>query len=132
MKRKYSDWFKVDLHIHTDFSNKTKNKDYEGKFDLQVLKQKLINNVVKLFSLTDHNIINVKAYEDYYSSFVEGDPVLLLGCEFDIEVEQEDKSNKHYHTLLIFNEETTLKVQEVSDIIENHFFKKGKKKLKGV
>ena len=31
--KKYSDWFKVDLHIHTDWSKKTKTNDYQGNFD---------------------------------------------------------------------------------------------------
>ena len=65
MDNKYSDWFKVDLHIHTDYSNQTKTNDYDGTFDISVLKNKLIVNEVKLFSLTDHNIINSKAYEDW-------------------------------------------------------------------
>ena len=56
---KYSDWFKVDLHIHTDKSNFTKKNDYEGIFNIEVLKKKLIENDVKLFSLTDHNFINI-------------------------------------------------------------------------
>ena len=70
---KYSDWFKVDLHIHTDFSKKTKTNDYQGNFDISVLKNKLIENEVKLFSLTDHNIINTDAYINYYNTYQEGD-----------------------------------------------------------
>jgi predicted metal-dependent phosphoesterase TrpH len=67
----YSDWIKVDLHIHTDYSKKTKTNDYQGIFDIAVLKQKLIENDVKLFSMTDHNIINVEAYENYYTNYNE-------------------------------------------------------------
>ncbi|SHI86787.1 hypothetical protein [Algibacter luteus] len=125
MKNKYSDWFKVDLHIHTDFSNQTKPNDYDGTFDISVLKSKLIKNDVKLFSLTDHNIINSKAYEDYYNSFSEGDPILLVGCEFDIKVKQNDGSFLTYHTLLIFNENNTIKANEISNIIETHFATNG-------
>ena len=66
--KKFSDWFKVDLHIHSDFSKKTKTNDYQGNFDISILKNKLIENDVKLFSLTDHNIINVDAYKNYYSN----------------------------------------------------------------
>lgn len=121
--KKYSDWFKVDLHIHTDFSNKIKTNDYDGIFDLDVLKQKLIENDVKLFSLTDHNIINHDAYEKYYNGYQIGDPILLVGCEFDIRVEQNDKTFLTYHTILVFNENTTEKANELSSIIENHFNK---------
>ncbi len=125
MDKKYSDWFKVDLHIHTDFSNKTKQNDYDGTFDINILKEKLRENEVKLFSLTDHNIINTGAYEEYYNDYSNGDPVLLVGCEFDISVKQEDDTFLTYHTLLIFNEDSIEKVKELSTIIESHFEKKG-------
>jgi len=122
---KYSDWFKIDLHIHTDKSNLIKQNDYDGPFDIAVLKNKLIENNVKVFSLTDHNIINVEAYEDYYSNYIEGDPILYLGCEFDIKVQQVDGSFLTYHTLLIFNENTIEKVREINNLIENHFRSNG-------
>ncbi len=125
MNNKYSDWFKVDLHIHTDFSNHTKTNDYDGIFDLSILKSKLIENDVKLFSLTDHNIINSKAYEDYYNSYSDGDPILLVGCEFDIKVKQNDGTFLTYHTLLIFNEKNSVKANEISGKIETHFTDNG-------
>ena len=118
---KYSDWLKIDLHIHTDKSNLVKNHDYDGEFDLAVLKSKLIGNEVKIFSLTDHNIINVDAYCQYYDDFEEGDPILFVGCEFDIKVKQENGSDLTYHTLLIFNEKTKEKVHEINEVIERHF-----------
>ncbi len=34
--KKFSDWFKVDLHIHSDFSKKTKTNDYQGNFDISI------------------------------------------------------------------------------------------------
>ncbi|WP_027393204.1 PHP domain-containing protein [Aquimarina latercula] len=121
MNKIYSDWFKVDLHIHSDFSNKTKTNDYDGSFNIDTLKEKLIENEVRLFSLTDHNIVNAEAYKNYYDSFTDGDPVLLVGCEFDIKVKQDDDSLLTYHTLLIFDETTTKKANEIASIIENHF-----------
>jgi hypothetical protein len=119
--KKYSDWFKVDLHIHTDKSNLVKRNDYNGKFDIRILKQKLIENAVEIFSLTDHNIINTDAYREYFENYEDGDPLLYLGCEFDIAVEQFDKSVLTYHTLLIFNENTIEKVLEVNDKLETYF-----------
>lgn len=122
---KYSDWFKVDLHIHTNKSNFTKNNDYDGQFDVAVLKAKLIGNDVKLFSLTDHNIINVDAYKEYYYLKGDSDPNLLIGCEFDIKVDHGEEDFRTYHTLLIFNENTLEKVEEISKIIEDHFSDNG-------
>lgn len=121
MEKIYSDWFKVDLHIHTDFSNKTKTNDYDGNFEINTLKTKLIDNQVRLFSLTDHNIINSEAYKNYYENYSNGDPVLLIGCEFDIKVKQDDETFRTYHTLLIFNEKSIDKAEEIATIIEEHF-----------
>lgn len=121
---KYSDWFKVDLHIHTDFSKKTKTNDYQGNFDISVLKNKLIENNVKLFSLTDHNIINDDAYKNYYNAYQEGDPKLLIGCEFDIEVPESGK-NITYHSVIVFENDTVGDVDSISKKIENLFILKG-------
>ncbi|AWX44826.1 uncharacterized protein HME9304_01831 [Flagellimonas maritima] len=125
MSKIFSNWFKVDLHIHTDCSNVTKTNDYDGEFNLSTLKEKLVENEVKLFSLTDHNIINAECYKEYYQSWNEGDPVLIIGCEFDIEVLQDDGSLRTYHTLLIFDDSSIAMVDELSGLIEKHFTDKG-------
>ncbi|MFC3561185.1 hypothetical protein [Pedobacter jamesrossensis] len=119
----YSDWFKVDLHIHTDFSKKTKTNDYQGHFDINVLKQKLLDNDIKLFSLTDHNIINVDAYENYYTNFKAGDPELLIGCEFDIEV-PESGTPRTYHSVIIFDNNSIDDVKIISKKIEDLYIAK--------
>lgn len=121
---KYSDWLKIDLHIHTDFSKKTKTNDYQGHFDISTLKNKLIENDVKLFSLTDHNIINTEAYNNYYNSYKVGDPKLLIGCEFDIEV-PESGENKTYHSVIVFENESIEDVELISRKIEDLFSLKG-------
>ena len=118
--KKYSDWFKVDLHIHTDWSKKTKTNDYQGDFDIGTLKQKLIENEVKLFSMTDHNIINTEAYTKYYENYEEGDPLLLIGCEFDIEVPESGK-NTTYHSLIIFDKNSIEDVTTISEKVEKIF-----------
>lgn len=121
---KYSVWFKVDLHIHTDFSKKTKINDYQGDFDVEVLKQKLIENNVKLFSMTDHNIINVDAYKAYIDNYKEGDPKLLIGCEFDIEVPESNKTVT-YHSVIIFENDKIDDVVTISNKIEDLYSRKG-------
>ena len=118
--KKYSDWFKVDLHIHTDWSKETKINDYQGNFDIGTLKQKLIENEVKLFSMTDHNIINTEAYIKYYENYKEGDPQLLIGCEFDIEVPESGKSET-YHSLIIFDKNSIKDVTTISEKVEKIF-----------
>lgn len=121
MGNSYSDWLKIDLHIHTDKSKDTKEGDYNGTFSIDVLKAKLKENGVEIFSLTDHNIINVEAYRKYYSNYnKDEDPLLLLGIEFDIK-----GSDKNYHSLLIFNKNSTEDVSLISEKIEKKFQDKG-------
>lgn len=118
--KKYSDWLRIDLHIHTSKSKETKNGDYKGLFDVSTLKSKLVENEVQIFSLTDHNIINIEAYEDYYKDYSEIDPLLLVGVELDIEG---DKNT--YHSLLIFNAFTIDEVKEISTRLERKYSELG-------
>ena len=124
----YSDYFKCDLHIHTNYSSKTKTNDYKGNFELK----KLINKIsepqydIKLLSFTDHNIINVPVYEEYYSdkSLNIKDRCLLVGVELDIIVEdfllEKLKANlehtecdkKKYHSLIIFKSSNAKKLND--------------------
>jgi len=121
----FSDWLRIDLHIHTDMSKVTKEGDYKGIFSIDILKQKMIDNNVGIFSLTDHNIINVSAYNEYYSNCAPTDPLLLLGIELDIVVTMLDGSNKDYHSLLIFNVFSVEKMQDISSKLENAYTNKG-------
>jgi len=117
MSDSYSDWFRVDLHIHTDWSRKTKTGDYTGNFAVPVLYQKMTENEVLVFSLTDHNIINIDAYEEYYSTYSgEEHPLLLVGVELDIVVDS-DSSNT-YHTLIIFNLSSATGARRIHDALE--------------
>ena len=64
---KYSEWNKIDLHIHSKESNKVKDNDYEGnEYNADVLLEKLSNeeNKINIFSITDHNCLNKKLYKD--------------------------------------------------------------------
>lgn len=126
----YSDWQRIDLHIHTDKSRLTKDGDYEGIFSVDVLHTKLIENEVSIFSLTDHNIINIDVYEQYYSKYnAENDPLLLVGVELDIEKERETGDIKNYHTLLIFNISDIDGAKKINNALEDKFIKKGLSKM---
>lgn len=124
----YSDYFKCDLHIHTNYSSKTKTNDYKGDFELKKLITKISEPQydIKLFSFTDHNIINVPVYEEYYNdkSLNIKDRCLLVGVELDIIVEnfllEKLKSNfehtecdkKKYHSLIIFKSNNAKKLND--------------------
>jgi len=132
MQKKYSDWMKVDLHIHTDKSRETKENDYQGSFSVDTLKTKLRECQVEILSLTDHNIINANAYQDYYDNYSDGDPLLLLGVELDILVEN-NGSEKTYHSILLFNISGMEGVNRINNVLERRYATKGivdKKKRK--
>lgn len=114
MSKLYSDWLKIDLHIHTDFSKKTKNNDYRGVFCIDTLYNKLKEHDVSIFSLTDHNIVNLDAYKEYYEKYnSDTDPLLLAGVELDIL-----GSSTTYHSLLIFNCHDYDGVKAIHDSLE--------------
>lgn len=122
----YSDWLRIDLHIHTDKSNETKSGDYEGVFSVDILHSKLVENNVSIFSLTDHNIVNVDAYEEYYSKYNNADdPLLLVGVELDIEKSRGSGELKNYHTLVIFNYSDIEGARKISNALENKYLQKG-------
>src|SRR5690606_5346010 len=54
----------------------------------------------------------------YYSNYSENEPKLLIGCEFDIIV-PESGTPKTYHSLIIFENDTTEDVEVISAKIEN-------------
>lgn len=63
----FSKWNKIDLHIHSRFSNYVKDNDYDGReFTASELLAKLRPNdeFGCIFSITDHNCIN----EDLYNN----------------------------------------------------------------
>lgn len=131
----YSDFFKCDLHIHTNLSSKTKTNDYKGKFDLKKMIEKISEPSydVKLFSFTDHNIINVPIYEEYYNdeSLNIKNRCLLVGIELDIilekylfkklkaNIENTECTEKIYHSLIIFKSNNAKKLNDtLNDMYE--------------
>lgn len=117
----YSDFLKVDLHIHTDKSKETKANDYKGTFSIKKTHEKMAEHGVGIFSLTDHNIINVEAYTEYYEFYAgEKDPLLLIGVELDIDVD-----GTRYHSLIIFCHHDLENLKRISDSFERYYQKKG-------
>ena len=71
--------------------------------------------------MTDHNIINVDAYREYYASYTPAiDPLLLLGVEIDLQ-----GPSKKFHTLLIFNASEINVVERISNVLEDTYTSKG-------
>lgn len=103
--KSHSKWIKTDLHIHSIESNKYKKNDYKGsEYTGEELLKVLISNLVGIFSITDHNSINLKLYTEIfdelkkteYSSKIS----VLVGTELDIFDER--LHDKRIHVLCIF------------------------------
>lgn len=101
-------------------SKKTKENDYKGIFSVQSVYEKMVENDVSIFSLTDHNIINVAAYKEYYETYTDDDPLLLIGTELDINVGEE-----RYHSLIIFCHHDIENLNRINDTLENYYTAKG-------
>lgn len=123
VSKPYSDFLRVDLHIHTDKSRETKENDYKGTFSIPKTHEKMEENGVGIFSLTDHNIINIDAYTEYYETYQsKDDPLLLIGVELDIDVD-----GVRYHSLIIFCHHDIDNLNRISDLLEHYYQEKGHK-----
>ena len=117
----FSDFLRVDLHIHTDKSKETKENDYKGIFSVQTVYVKMTDNDVGIFSLTDHNIINVDAYTEYYKTYSgQENPLLLIGVELDINVD-----GARYHSLIIFCHHDIENLNRISTALEGYYHSNG-------
>ena len=100
----YSKWNKVDLHIHSKFSNNVKNNDYDGtEFTARELLEKLKpdGEFGFIFSITDHNCINESLYNDLLIEINNYENMnFIVGVELDIK----DKSiyKDVFHCLCFF------------------------------
>lgn len=119
-----SKWLKMDLHIHSWESNKKKPNDYEGDpYDVNMLIDKLTKNNINLFSITDHNSINVNLYECLLlnrDKLLEKNLNFIVGTELDI-LDKKIYGNKVFHTLLFFDSYDIEKINKIlySLTIEN-------------
>lgn len=101
----YSRWLKTDLHIHSERSNLTKDSDYDGEtLTVDKLVSALTKESVNFFSITDHNTINLKLYEEL---IVKREELVKFNLNFVIGVEIDflDKEihDEIFHMLVFFN-----------------------------
>ncbi len=112
-----SKWLKIDLHIHSVESNKYKANDYEGdKYNYSELKRILVKEGINLFSITDHNCINIELYEDLIENqdnLLKENLNFIVGCELDIyDCEIYDEI---FHCLVFFD---TLDIEKINKMLK--------------
>jgi hypothetical protein len=113
-------------------SKQTKNNDYVGVFDVDVLIERLNDCDVKMISFTDHNIINCEAYEKFKDKT---DIPILIGIELDIATSEDDMvayvdklsegseekiEVKPYHVIAIFRSDN---YKELNQELDNMYKK---------
>ncbi len=105
----------LDLHIHTSENPEALNKSYDSDTLLSKVSE-TAQELDFLISLTDHNIINERAYLDVLEKIKTDYPnsALILGVELHIRKYREDENAKAYHCHIFFD------IEEItSDIIQN-------------
>lgn len=109
---------KIDLHIHSAASGKTKSGDYEitkesTTDNIDILVSKLNENNINVCSITDHNFFDKSIYLKLKSKEGEGSlKKVLPGVELDLEIK-----SKIVHTICIFNDS----VINHADLIDRNF-----------
>lgn len=126
----YSKWLKLDLHIHSIASNTFKTRDYKGDaYGVDELIEKLKEQKINIFSITDHNCINRELYEELINRrelLLENDLNFVVGTELDIK----DTSlyHKMFHCLVFFNTDDLTKIE--STLNSFVIYENGSKKFK--
>lgn len=101
----FSEWLKIDLHIHSKESDKAKPNDYSGpEYNSEELINILTKSGINIFSITDHNSINLELYNELIrkqKEIVESKINFIVGAELDID----DKSvcAEGFHSLIFFD-----------------------------
>lgn len=113
----FSKWLKIDLHIHSVESNKYKANDYEGdKYNYSELKRILVKEGINLFSITDHNCINMELYGELIENqddLLKENLNFIVGCELDIyDCEIYDEI---FHCLVFFD---TLDIENINKMLK--------------
>lgn len=119
---------KIDLHIHSVFSNKKDGKKVQDNTldNVPILVNKLIENNVELCSITDHDTFNYEIYKKLKEEEEKENCIkkVLPGIEFSVEFVE----GKEIHIVTIFDDKDDGKVKNIEKIMtEGNGEKKYKK-----
>jgi ABC-type lipoprotein export system ATPase subunit len=111
----YSKWLKTDLHIHSHISKKTKVNDYDGcDLTYEKLVEALKRENINLFSITDHNTVNIPLYAELIKKredLIENKLNFVIGAEIDFM--DEEIHDEIFHMLVYFDTFDLAKVEKV-------------------
>ena len=122
---------KIDLHIHSyaSFYKEPKYKKSDKSIvefstidNIETLLNKLLDNEISLFSITDHNRYDLDLYEALQNKIKEEKYEslhLLHGIEFDVKLD-EDKST--VHIIAIFDVKNKTHMDKINDEMRKNRF----------
>lgn len=125
---KLNDIITIDLHIHSTFSAYKEKSRYVENSNIEnigVLLQKLNENNINMFAITDHNRFSYELYlalknkigENLFKNVYKN----LPGVEFDVQIEEGKPS---CHIIAIFDDEDDEKIKNIEDIINKNLIEK--------
>ena len=118
----------IDLHIHSTFSSYKEKTGYVENSNIEkigVLLQKLNENNINMFAITDHNRFSYDLYlaiknkisENLFKNVYKN----LPGIEFDVQIEEGKPS---CHIIAIFDDENEAKIKNIEDTINKNLIEK--------
>ncbi len=122
----HSEWNLLDLHIHSKFSDKVKKNDYSGNGYTAVQLLNKLNLFVRdnekqkmIFSITDHNCVDIKLYEEL-SKEIKNDEYRNLNYIIGVELDIKDSSiySDIFHCLLYFD---TYELDKIESVMKSIF-----------
>ena len=122
----HSEWNLLDLHIHSKFSDKVKKNDYSGNGYTAVQLLDKLNHFVRdnekhkmIFSITDHNCVDIKLYEEL-SKEIKNDKYRNLNYIIGVELDIKDSSiySDIFHCLLYFD---TYELDKIESVMKSIF-----------
>ena len=125
---KLNDIISIDLHIHSVFSTYKEKVGYVQNSNIEnidVLLQKLNENKVNMFAITDHNRFSYELYlamknrisQNLFKNVYKN----LPGVEFDVQIEEGKPS---CHIIAIFDDKDEEKIKNIEDTINNNLIEK--------
>ena len=126
--KKLNDIITIDLHIHSTFSAYKEKSGYVENSNIEnigVLLQKLNENNINMFAITDHNRFNYELYlalknkinDNLFKNVYKN----LPGVEFDVQIEEGKPS---CHIIAIFDDEDDEKIKNIENIINKNLIEK--------
>lgn len=125
---KLNDIISIDLHIHSIFSDYKESDGYVQNSSIEnidVLLQKLNENNVNMFAITDHNRFSYELYlaiknrisQNLFKNVYKN----LPGVEFDVQIEE---GKPCCHIIAIFDDKEESKLKDIEDTINNNLIEK--------